>query len=157
MYNFIKDILAQGNYVLSEMEDRILKIYARGKLTAEEMNELLDLAANNANDSLQFDIASAIADLEQRVAAIEAKGIITWTSGTVTKKGQTVLLDIDGDGILDYCRYDGGRASTSLRPGKIDGWVKTDANGNATHTITKDENGNIILVPIEAPAEQPEE
>lgn len=157
MYNFLKDIIAQGLYRLEEMEDRILKIYARGKLTAEEMNELLDLAANNANDSLQFDIAAAIADLEQRVAAIEAKGIITWTSGTVTKKGQTVLFDIDGDGILDYCRYDGGRASTSLRPGKIDGWVKTDANGNATHTITKDENGNIILVPIEAPAEQPEE
>ena len=157
MYNFLKDIIAQGLYRLEEMEDRILKIYARGKLTAEEMNELLDLAANNANDSLQFDIAAAIADLEQRVAAIEAKGIITWTSGTVTKKGQTVLFDIDSDGILDYCRYDGGRASTSLRPGKIDGWVKTDANGNATHTITKDENGNIILVPIEAPAEQPEE
>ena len=157
MYNFLKDIIAQGLYRLEDMEDRILKIYARGKLTAEEMNELLDLAANNANDSLQFDIAAAIADLEQRVAAIEAKGIITWTSGTVTKKGQTVLFDIDGDGILDYCRYDGGRASTSLRPGKIDGWVKTDANGNATHTITKDENGNIILVPIEAPAEQPEE
>ena len=157
MFNFMKDIILAGNYVLSEMEDRILKIYARGKLTAEEMNELLDLAANNANDSLQFDIAAAIADLEQRVAAIEAKGIITWTSGTVTKKGQTVLFDIDNDGILDYCRYDGGRASTSLRPGKIDGWVKTDANGNATHTITKDENGNIILVPIEAPAEQPEE
>ena len=157
MYNFLKDIIAQGLYRLEEMEDRILKIYARGKLTAEEMNELLDLAANNANDSLQFDIAAAIADLEQRVAAIEAKGIITWTSGTVTKKGQTVLFDIDGDGILDYCRYDGGRASTSLRPGKIDGWVKTDANGNATHTITKDENGNIVLVPIEAPAEQPEE
>ena len=157
MYNFLKDIIAQGLYRLEDMEDRILKIYARGKLTAAEMNELLDLAANNANDSLQFDIAAAIADLEQRVAAIEAKGIITWTSGTVTKKGQTVLFDIDGDGILDYCRYDGGRASTSLRPGKIDGWVKTDANGNATHTITKDENGNIILVPIEAPAEQPEE
>ena len=152
MFNFMKDIILAGNYVLSELEDRILKIYARGKLTAEEMNELLDLAANNANDSLQFDIAAAIADLEQRVAAIEAKGIITWTSGTVTKKGQTVLFDIDADGILDYCRYDGGRASTSLRPGKIDGWVKTDANGNATHTITKDENGNIILVPIEAPA-----
>ena len=157
MYNFLKDIIAQGLYRLEDMEDRILKIYARGKLTAEEMNELLDLAANNANDSLQFDIAAAIADLEQRVAAIEAKGIITWTSGTVTKKGQTVLFDIDGDGILDYCRYDGGRASTSLRPGKIDGWVKTDAAGNATHTITKDENGNIVLVPIEAPAEQPEE
>ena len=157
MKKFLEDIIRQGLYRLEDMEDRILKIYARGKLTAEEMNELLDLAANNANDSLQFDIAAAIADLEQRVAAIEAKGIITWTSGTVTKKGQTVLFDIDGDGILDYCRYDGGRASTSLRPGKIDGWVKTDANGNATHTITKDENGNIILVPIEAPAEQPEE
>lgn len=157
MYNFLKDLIAQGNYVLSEMEDRIIKIYARGKLTAAEMNELLDLAANNANDNFQLDIVAIIADLEQRVAAIEAKGIITWTSNTATKKGQTVLFDIDNDGILDYCRYDGGRASTSLRPGKIDGWVKTDANGNVTHTIGKDENGNIILVPIEEPIEEPVE
>lgn len=77
MYNFLKDLIAQGNYVLSEMEDRIIKIYARGKLTATEMNELLDLAANNANDNFQLDIVAIIADLEQRVAAIEAKGIIT--------------------------------------------------------------------------------
>ena len=72
-----------------------------------------------------------------------------WVSGMVTAKGQTVLYDVDKDGVLDYCRYDGGRQTTSSSPGKIEGWVKTDANGNVTHRIVKDENNQIILVPIE--------
>ena len=149
MRNFLESIINQHNYVLSQMEERIMKLYALGKLTEEDMNYLLNLAAENANDNLQIDVAAAIADLEQRVSALESKGVKVWVSGMVTAKGQTVLYDVDKDGTLDYCRYDGGRATTSSSPGKITGWVKTDANGNVTHTIQKDGDGNIILVPVE--------
>lgn len=96
----------------------------------------------------QIDLPAVLADLESRISALESKGVVVWKSGMTTNKGQTVLYDIDKDGVLDYVRYDGGRSYTSLSPGKIDGWVKTDGNGNATHTITKDSDGNIILVPI---------
>lgn len=154
MRDFIETVIRTGNFKLSEMEERIQKMYVMGKITAEDMAFLLDLAAEYANDNYQIDVAALIADLEQRVSALESKGIVVWVSGMVTAKGQTVLYDIDKDGVLDYCRYDGGRQTTSSSPGKIQGWVKTDANGNVTHTIEKDENGQIILVPIEEPIEE---
>ena len=150
MRKFIEEVINQHNYKLADMEERIQKMFILGRLSEEDMNYLLALAAENANDNLQIDVAAAIADLEQRVSALESKGVKVWVSVMVTAKGQTVLYDVDKDGTLDYCRYDGGRATTSSSPGKITGWVKTDANGNVTHTITKDENGQIILVPVEA-------
>ena len=154
MRDFIESVIFTGNYRLSEMEERIEKMYVLGKISETDMVELLELSAEHAKDEMQVDVIAVLADLERRVAAIEAKGIIVWVPGTITAKGQTVLYDIDKDGVLDYVRYDGGRASTSLSPGKIDGWVKTDANGNTTHRIEKDENGNIILVPIEPEPEE---
>ena len=153
MKSFIESIILTGNYVLSEMETRIQKMYVMGKISEEDLTYLLNLAAENADDNRQIDVAALIADLEQRVSALESKGIVVWVSGMVTAKGQTVLYDVDKDGVLDYCRYDGGRQTTSSSPGKIEGWVKTDANGNVTHRITKDENGQIILVPVEENAE----
>lgn len=153
MKSFIESIILTGNYVLSEMEERIQKMYVMGKISEEDLTYLLNLAAENADDNRQIDVAALIADLEQRVSALESKGIVVWVSGMVTAKGQTVLYDVDKDGVLDYCRYDGGRATTASSPGKIEGWVKTDANGNVTHRITKDENGQIILVPVEEVAE----
>ena len=149
MKEFFESIIRTGNYRLEDMEIRIKKIYAMGDLTEQEMVELLDLAAEQADDNRQIDVAAMIADLEQRVSVLESRGVVVWVAGMTTAKGQTVLYDVDKDSVLDYCRYDGGRASTSLAPGKINGWVKTDAAGTVTHTIEKDENGNIILVPVE--------
>ena len=147
MKNFIESIIKTGNYKLLDMELRIKNLYVTGDLTYNEMVKLLDMAAEYANDARQIDVTAKLADLEQRIAALESKGVVVWIQGVSTAKGQTVLYDIDKDGVLDYCRYDGGRASTSLSPGKINGWVKTDGAGNVTHTIEKDDNGNIILVP----------
>ena len=140
--------IRQGDYIVSDMESKIEKSWIWGKLTDEERVELLDAVYGNANDILQIDVATILADLEQRVSALESKGVVVWVSGMVTAKGQTVLYDVDGDGVLDYVRYDGGRASTSSRPGNIEGWVKTDASGNVTHTLVK-ENGVVTLVPVE--------
>lgn len=150
MKDFIKSIIATRNYKLADLEERIEKMYLMGKISAEDMAELLDLAAENANDNQQIDIAAILADLEQRVSALESKGIVVWVSGMVTAKGQTVLFDADKNGVLERCRYDGGRATTSSSPGKIEGWVVVDENGTPTHRIVKDENNNIVLEPIEA-------
>lgn len=151
IYNIFESVINGGMFVLSDMEQKIEASWIEGKITLDEKIALLALAAEKADDIKQIDILAKLADLEQRVSALESKGIVVWVAGMVTAKGQTVLYDIDKDGALDYCRYDGGRASTSLSPGKINGWVKTDASGNPTHTIEKDENGDIILVPIPEP------
>ena len=149
MKEFIESVIRTGNYVLAEMEERIQKMYVLGKIPEADMVELLNLAAENADDNKQIDVAAILADLESRIARLEAAGVVVWTSGHVTKKGETVLYDVIKEGQLRYCRYDGGRASTSLSPGKIDGWVVlASAGGAITHRIEKDGDGNIILVPV---------
>ena len=153
MYEFIKSLINAGGYRLEAMERTIERHYVRGDLTDAQRVELLQMAADNADDSKEIDVFAVLADLEQRVAKLEAAGIVVWTSGHITAKGETVLYAIlkPADTTLRYCRYDGGRASTSLSPGKINGWVVLDGAGGAvTHTIEKDAEGNIILVPVEA-------
>lgn len=150
MKDFIESIIATGNYVLSEMEERIQKMYVMGKLTEEDMTYLLNLAANSADDSLQINIVAKLAELESRIAVLESTGVVVWKSGISVAKGQTVLYDILKDGVMRYCRYDGGRSATSLSPGKIDGWViLASAGGEVTHTVGKDADGRIILIPVE--------
>lgn len=156
MYEFLKGFIQTGNYVLADMETRIKHLYVTGDLTQAQVPELLKLAADNASDAAQTDLYVVVMDLLRRVEVIESKGITVWTSqNNVTAKGQTRLYDIDKDGTLDYVRYDGGRSSTALSPGKIEGWVKTDANGNITHIISRDASGNIVLTPYVAPEPEP--
>lgn len=149
MYEYLRHIIALGGYNLENLEKVIERHFINNEITAEQEVELLNLAAENADDSKQFDIATAIAELDRRIAVLEAAGVVVWTSGHVTARGETVLYDIIKEGHLRYCRYDGGRQSTSLSPGKIEGWViLSGANGEVTHTVQKDESGNIILVPV---------
>ena len=151
VYELYKEVIKTGNFVVSEMEERIETVYAAGKITAEERAELLILADENARDAVQIDVVAKLAELEGRIAKLEAKGVVVWTAGHATAKGETVLYDVDKDGKLDYCRYDGGRASTALSPGKINGWVVLDAEGGQViATIEKDDEGKIIIVPIDA-------
>lgn len=151
MYEFIRNLILSGGYRLDAMERTIERHYVRAELTDSERVELLNLAADHADESKEVDVLAILADLEQRVARLESAGVVVWTSGHITAKGETVLYDILKEGQLRYLRYDGGRASTSLRPGKIDGWVVlSGVGGEVTHKVEKDEDGNIILVPVEA-------
>lgn len=151
MYDFIKNLIATGGYRLEAMERTIERHYVRGDLSDAQRVELLQLAADHADDSKEIDVVSALADLERRVAVLEAAGVVVWTPGHVTAKGETVLYDILKEGRMRHLRYDGGRASTALSPGKINGWVVlASAGGAVTHTVEKDGEGNIILVPVNA-------
>ena len=150
MYDFIRNLILAGGYRLDAMERTIERHYVRGDLTDAQRVELLQLAADNADESKEINVLDILADLEQRVARLEAAGVVVWTSGHITAKGETVLYDILKDGKLRYLRYDGGRASTTLAPGKINGWVVLDSAGGAvTHTVQHDAEGNIVLVPVE--------
>jgi len=137
MKEFIESIILTGNYILSEMEERIQKMYVLGKLTEEEMTELLALAADHASDVMQIDVVAKLKDLEDRIYALEhpvEPDYAVWVPGYVTKQGEVVKFDYDNDGVLDLLRYDGGRSETTLRPGKIDGWHVVDAQGNILGT-----------------------
>jgi len=146
MKEFLVNVIRTGNYILSEMEERIQKMYVLGKISSDDMEALLALAAENARDSMQIDLIEKIKGLEDRIYALEhpvEPDYPIYVPGYVTKKGEIVRFDYDGGGVYDLLRYDGGRTETALRPGKIDGWHVVDAAGNVLGTYY---NGEFIPV-----------
>ena len=145
MKEFIEQVIAKGDYKLDELEAKIKKLYILGDLTETEMDELLALAADSVDNSAQVDMFAMIVDLQHRVEALETADFPVWKAGYVTKKGEIVKIDLDGDGTLDYAMYYGGRSETSLSVGKINGWFKVTSAGVKTHTITRNSDGTYTL------------
>ena len=147
MRDFIEQVIAKGDYKLDEMETKIKRLYVLGDLTESEMEELLVLAANSVDNSAQVDMFAMIVDLQHRVEALETADFPVWKAGYVTRRGEIVKFDLDGDGVLDYCMYAGGRSETSLSIGKIDGWYKVTSTGTKTDIITRNSDGTYKLTP----------
>jgi hypothetical protein len=79
-----------------------------------------------------------------------------WTAGYQTQQHEIVRFDVTGDGELDLCQYNGGRAYTSLSIGKIEGWNMLDRELNIVATITRDADGGYVVTPIPEPDEGPD-
>ena len=148
----IRSYIASGTYVLAQLEGRIDALWIEGKLTDEQRSELKRLAAEGADDRMQIDVVEKLADLEQRVYNLEfpVDQFPVWQQGQVSIKGQPYRFDVTGDGELDLVRYDGGRASTSLSIGKIEGWHMLDRELNVVATITRNADGGYVITPVEA-------
>ena len=146
VFDIYKEAISAGGYSIAQMEERIETVYACGKITKEERAELLDLVSDKGDHLNADEIMSKLADLENRLSVLESSGVKVWVSGMVTAKGQTVMYDALKIGSMQYCRYDGGRASTSLRPCKIDGWSILDSiGGKVTHRSVKTDDGVVIV------------
>ena len=152
-YEALKTSIGFGNYILSEMEDRIDRIWIEGHLTDDQRIELRTLAANSSDETTEFlkEVMSLYAELNTRVYNLEHPMDIypIWRPGYITKKHEVVRYDVTGDGEYDLCRYDGGRSETSLSIGKIEGWHMVNRELENTHTITRDTDGSFVLTPIE--------
>lgn len=149
----ITKVIEQGNYVLSEMEQRIDRCWIEGKITEADRDELLPMAAEYAQDRWQVNILEVIANHERRLYELENPTDIypEYQKGQVSERGVVYRADVTGDGELDLVRYDGGRASTSLSIGKIEGWHMLDRELNITHSISRDSDGNYVLTPVNPP------
>ena len=146
VYEIYKEAINAGGYSLAQMEERIETVYACGKISKEERAELLDLVSDKGDHLDNETIMNRLADIETRLSVLESSGVKVWVSGMVTAKGQTVMYDALKTGSMQYCRYDGGRASTSLRPCKIDGWSILDSiGGKVTHRSVKTDDGVVIV------------
>lgn len=143
----IRTVIQTGDYDLAALEDRIDTAWVEGRIDANIRAELKVLAAEHARETMA-DFTEAIKALEARVLKLEDEQYAIWTAGYVTKQHEIVRYDVTGDGTLDLCRYDGGRASTSLSIGKIEGWHLLNRDLQNTHNITRDADGGYILTPI---------
>lgn len=155
--DYVETVILRGDFLLETMEEKIDKLWVEGKLTNEEREELLQLAAENAKDVLQVNVMEKLADLERRVYNLEFPTDIypVWQTGQISERGVVYRYDVTGDGELDLVRYDGGRASTSLSIGKIEGWHMLDRELNVVATITRDAEGGYVIEYI-TPDEEPE-
>ena len=144
----IRTVIATGDYDLTALEDRIDTLWVEGRIDATLRAELKQLAAEHARETIA-DIIASVQSLEARVLKLEDEQYAIWTPGYVTQQHEIVRYDVTGDGTLDLCRYDGGRASTSLSIGKIEGWHLLNRDLENTHTITRDADGGYVLTPVE--------
>ena len=146
----IKNYISTGTYVLEQIEQRINQLWIEGKLSDDERAELLQLAADGARDELQIDVVAELAALSQRVYLLEhpVDQFPIYERGQTSIKGQVYRADVTGDGELDLVRYDGGRASTSLSIGKIEGWHLLSRELEVVANISKDADGNYVITPV---------
>lgn len=74
MFETFQTIINAGGYDLADLTERIKTMYAMGELTEEEMKQLLDSAAANANqDAMLPDMSERVGALETRLAAVEER------------------------------------------------------------------------------------
>lgn len=151
----IRSYIASGTYVLAQLEGRIDALWIEGKLTDEQRAELKRLAAEGASDQYQIDVVAMLANHEQRLYELEHPTDIypIWQDRQVSERGVVYRYDVTGDGELDLVRYDGGRASTSLSIGKIEGWHMLDRELNVIATITRDADGGYTITPVNTESE----
>lgn len=145
---YLRTVIRTGDYVLSDLENRIDALWIEGRITDEVRSELKVLAAENSREGYA-DLMAAIHSLETRVLKLEDAQYAIWTQGYQTKQHEIVRYDVTGDGELDLCQYNGGRSYTSLSIGKIEGWNLLDRELTPTHTITRDADGGYVLTPVE--------
>lgn len=144
----VRTVIQTGDYILSNLEDRIDTLWVEGRIDADTRAELKVLAADNAREGIA-ELREAVQSLEARVLKLEDEQYAEWVPGYQTKQHEIVRYDVTGDGNLDLVRYDGGRASTSLSIGKIEGWHLLNRELENVATITRDADGGYVITPIE--------
>ena len=74
MFETFQTIINAGGYDLADLTERIKTLYALGELSNDEMTQLLDSAAANANqDAMLPDMSERVGALETRIAAVEER------------------------------------------------------------------------------------
>ena len=74
MFETFQTIINAGGYDLADITERIKTLYAMGELTEGEMKQLLESAADNADqDILLPDMSERVGALETRIAAVEER------------------------------------------------------------------------------------
>ena len=74
MFDTFQTIINAGGYDLADLTERIKTLYAMGELSEEEMKQLFDSAATNANqDAMLPDVSERVGALETRLAAVEER------------------------------------------------------------------------------------
>ena len=70
-FEALKTTIQRGEYLLDEMETRVERCWIDTRITMEQRDELLALAAECARDEYQVDLLAMYADHDARIYALE--------------------------------------------------------------------------------------
>ena len=71
MFNTVKNVLAQGDFNLKDILHKVDVLWAKGKLTDAEYEELVGLARAGAKPENGFDVFAKLEEMDKRIAALE--------------------------------------------------------------------------------------
>lgn len=72
MFEIIKAAIESGNYKLTEMQEKIQRMYIRGALTEAQMEQLLEMASGSVNANAERpEVFEMLQSLAARIEAIE--------------------------------------------------------------------------------------
>ena len=77
MYNIVKNVLNNGGYDLTAMLKKIDTLWAKGKLTDTEYEELNSIARGGAKPEYSIDMIAKLEEIDKRLSAIENGSQIT--------------------------------------------------------------------------------
>lgn len=125
-YSIIKSVITAGHYSLNVVSESIERRYLTGDLSADERTELDTMAQDNADPSVDVDTSAALAQLAERVKALEDKveamettteptapTYPEWQTGMVVYKGDRVT---ENGKIYEYIKDMPGSWAPSKKP-----------------------------------------
>jgi hypothetical protein len=83
MYDVIKTVINEGNFVLGELLPKIDYFFAKGSLTESESADLKEKARSSAEPSKEADLFKKLMELEARVKKLEEGGVSNEVESTV--------------------------------------------------------------------------
>lgn len=83
MYDVIKTVINEGNFVLGELLSKIDYFFAKGSLTESEYADLKEKARSSAEPSKEADLFVKLQELEARVKKLEEGGVSNEVESTV--------------------------------------------------------------------------
>ena len=86
MYNIVKTVIEAGRFDLTGIIRKVNTLWFEGKLSDEEKADLVAMAQGKANPQNSVDLMTKLAELEQRVKALESKGNTATEGEEVTEE-----------------------------------------------------------------------
>lgn len=100
MYNIIKSVIERGEFSLPDTEHKIDKLWAEGKLSESQRDELVATARTMAKPDQNLDLYKTVMNLEKRVKALEEGGDIPdsdlppeWRNGMIVYRGSLIMYE----------------------------------------------------------------
>lgn len=111
MYDILKLTIMSGNFKLSEIQQRVKRLYAMGDINDTQLKELLSMLAEKANPELERpetleliqNLAAKVTALEQTVK--ELKGLLAGTGSDDSEESAQYSAWEPWDGLSDQYQY----------------------------------------------------